>query len=120
MSLKVIHASLASVTAAAGFALVVSAGWATYRRSASSIRLVLLVRRAAIIAALLAGAAGVLLLVTGHRPHALLHVMYGVFALLTVPFAATLAARNPQRGGVYHLVAGILLLGLAFRLAATG
>lgn len=120
MNVKILHSSLASVTAAAAVALIVSGGWATYRRSASSIRLVLLIRRVTLIAAVLAGALGALLFVTGHPPSAGLHLMYGFFALVTVPLAATMAARNPARGGLYHLLAGVLLLGFCFRLAGTG
>ena len=118
--MKILHSSLASVTAAAAFALVASGGWALFRKSASSIRLVLLIRRVTIIAAVLAAALGGLLFVTGHRPHAGLHLMYGFFALVAVPVAATMAARNPRRGGLYHVVAGVILLGLCFRLAGTG
>ena len=120
MGIKVLHGSLASVTAAAAIALVVSGAWATYRHTPYSIRLVLVIRRIAITAALLAGAIGALLFVTGHRPQSGLHLMYGVLALVTVPLAASMAARNPGRGGIYHLFAGVLLLGFWFRLSTTG
>ena len=120
VSVKVVHSSLAWVTAAAALALVASGAWAAYRRTAYSIHLVLLIRRVTIIAALLAGAIGGLLFVTGHRPQSGLHLMYGLLALVTVPLAASMAARNPRRGGIYHLLAGVLLLGFWFRLTTTG
>ena len=120
MSTKVLHSSLAAITAAAAIALIVSGAWATYRHTPSSIRLVLVIRRITIIAALLAGAIGALLFLTGHRPQSGLHLMYGVLAIVTVPLAASMAARNPGRGGLYHLLAGVLLLGFWFRLSTTG
>lgn len=120
MSLQVLHATLATVTAAAAFALVAAAGFALVRRSAYSIRLVRLVRRIAVVAAVLVVAVGAMLLITGSRPRAGLHVMYAFFAVVAVPVAAQLAASNPRRGALYHLLAGLLLLGLCFRLAGTG
>ena len=120
MSIKVLHSSLALVTAAAAIALVLSGAWAAYRRTAYSIRMVLVVRRVTITAALFAGLIGAVLLVTGHRPQSGLHLMYGVLAIVTVPLAASMAARNPGRGGIYHLLAGVLLLGFWFRLSTTG
>gem|GEM_PF-2229835 len=120
MSVNVLHSSLALVTAAAAIALVASGAWAAYRRTSYSIHLVLVIRRVTIIAVVLAAAVGALLFVTGHRPQAGLHLMYGVLALVTVPVAASMAARNPRRGGIYHLFAGVLLLGFWFRLSTTG
>jgi hypothetical protein len=120
VSLRVLHASLATVTAAAAFALLLAAGFALVRGTAYSIRLVLLVRRVAVVAAIVAGIAGVVLLLTGVRPHEELHLLYGLFALVTVPAAAQLAVRTPQRGALYHLLAAVLLLGVCVRLASTG
>lgn len=111
------HASLASVTAAAAFALIAAGLFAAVRRSEYSIRLVLLVRRVAIIAAVLAAVLGVVLFIGGSRPHSGLHLMYGVLAVIAVPVAAQMAARQPRRGGLYHVLAGLLLLGFCFRLA---
>jgi hypothetical protein len=117
VSLRVVHASLASVTAAAAFALIAAGLFAAVRRSEYSIRLVLLVRRVAIIAAVLAAVLGVVLFIGGSRPHSGLHLMYGVLAVIAVPVAAQMAARQPRRGGLYHVLAGLLLLGFCFRLA---
>ena len=120
MNLRVLHASLASVTAAAGVALVLSGAWSAAHRSAPSIRLVLLVRRAALITVLLALLVGAVLFLEGRRPHVPLHYLYAFVALATVPLAATLAARQPRRGGIYHAGAGVVLLLMCFRLASTG
>jgi hypothetical protein len=120
VSTRVLHQSLASVTAAAAFALLVAATVAQLHRSPASISLVLLVRRVAIVAAAMAALTGVVLLVNGRRPREALHLLYGFLAIAAVPLAASLAARNPRRGGLYHLLAGVLLLGLCFRLAGTG
>ncbi len=117
VSIRALHASLAAITAAAAIALVAAAGWAALRRTAYSIRLVLLVRRVAILAALLAAGVGVALYIGGRRPHSALHLMYGALAVVAVPLAAQMAARNPRRGGLYHVAAGVLLLGFCFRLA---
>ena len=74
-------------------------------------------RHRAISAAVLAAVIGAVLFISGRRPHSPLHLMYGVLAVIAVPLAATMAARNPRRGGLYHLAAGVLLLGFCFRLA---
>jgi len=120
VNLRVLHASLASVTAAAGVALLLSGAWSAARRSAPSIRLVLLVRRVTLIAALLAVLVGAVLFAEGRRPHLPLHYLYAFFALAPVPLASTMAARHPRRGGIYHAGAGALLLLMCFRLASTG
>ncbi|MFN2466216.1 MAG: hypothetical protein ABR598_08145 [Candidatus Dormibacteria bacterium] len=120
MSPRVLHVSLASVTAAAAFALVASGMYALVRRSAYSIRLTLLVRRVAVIAALLTATLGIVLMLAGRRPHDGLHLMYGILAVVVVPAAATMAARNPRRGALYHAGAGLLLLGFCLRLSTTG
>ncbi|MDQ6748155.1 MAG: hypothetical protein M3010_08655 [Candidatus Dormibacteraeota bacterium] len=120
MSVRVVHASLASVTAAAAFALVAASVFALAGRSAYAVRLVLMLRRVAILAAGLAAVVGVVLLAGGRRPHQPLHFLYGFFAVAAVPLAASLASRNPRRGALYHLLVGLLLLGLCFRLASTG
>jgi hypothetical protein len=120
VNITALHATLAAVTAAAGVALVLSGGWAAMRRHASSIRVVLLVRQVALVAAVLALIVGGVLFAQGHRPHVALHYLYAVLALVTVPLAIGLAAREPRRGGWYHLGAGVVLLLMCFRLAATG
>jgi len=91
---------------------------ATRRRGA--IQLTLLLRRVAILAVTAAAVVGLALLATGAHPHEPLHLLYGLLALATVPVAAELARRTPRRGGLYHALAALLLLGLAFRLSTTG
>ncbi|MDQ6747945.1 MAG: hypothetical protein M3010_07580 [Candidatus Dormibacteraeota bacterium] len=120
MSLRVVHAGLATVCAAGAFALIAAGVWAAYRREAQSVRLVLLVRRVTLLAAGLAVVAGAVSLVFGARPHQPLHYLYAAFALAAVPLATSLVARNPRRGGIYHAGAGALLLLMCFRLASTG
>ncbi len=120
VNLRGLHGTLAALTAAAGLALVLSGGWAAWRRSAPAIRVVLLVRRVALGAAVLAVLAGAILFATGARPRAPLHYLYAVLVAVSVPLATTLAARRPQSGGWYHLGAGVLLLLFGFRLLATG
>ena len=120
MSLRVLHSTLGSVSAAAGVALVLSGTWAAVRRSAPSIRLVLLVRRATLVAVLLAAIIGIALLFQGHRPHVGLHYLYAFLAVAAVPLAVSMAARQPRRGGLYHVAAGVLLLLMCFRLFSTG
>jgi hypothetical protein len=120
LSLSVLHASLASVTAAAGLALVASGAWSALRRTAPSIRMVLLVRQVTVIAALLAAAVGALLFLSGRRPQLALHYLYAFFAVVAVPLAMSLAARQPHRGGLYHMGAGVLVLLMCLRLLTTG
>ena len=120
VNLRVLHASLASVTAAAGVALVLSGGWSAARRSAPSIRVVLLVRRVTLIVAVLTVLIGAVLFVEGGRPRVPLHYLYAVLAVAAVPLATTMAARQPRRGGLYHAGAGVVLLLMCFRLASTG
>ena len=120
VNLRVLHATLASATAAGGLALVLAGAWAALRRSARAIRLVLLVRQVALVAAVLAVAIGAVQFVQGQRPQVGLHYLYAFFALAVVPLAITMAARQPRRGGLYHAGAGLLLLLMSFRLFATG
>jgi hypothetical protein len=120
MNLRLIHAGLASVTVAGGVALVAAGAWAALRPSATSVRLVLLVRRVALIGAVLALLAGAARYTGGGRPHLGLHYLYAFFAVAAVPLAASMAARRPRHGGLYHLGAGLLLLLMSFRLATTG
>jgi hypothetical protein len=120
VKLDALHASLAAVAAGGGFALVLSGGWAAMTRKAAPIRTVLLVRRVALIAVVLAALSGAIQLVTGHPPRVGIHYLYAFFALAAVPLATTMAARNPRRGGWYHCGAGLLLLLMCFRLSLTG
>jgi hypothetical protein len=83
---------------------------ALYRRLHSAVT-------ALIIAEVLLGA---VLIATGKRPHSNLHMVYAPAALLVMPAARSLAARAPSRGAIYQLGGTVLLLGVIFRLTATG
>jgi hypothetical protein len=101
-------------------ALLLSAIVAEVTRRRGAIHLTLLLRRVAIIAVTAAAVVGLALLASGQRPRAGLHLLYGLLAVAVVPVAAELARRTPRRGGLYHAAAGLLLLGIAFRLTTTG
>jgi heme A synthase len=64
---------------------------------------------------------GAALLLTGARPAELLHLLYGVLLLGTLPLAQTFAAEAPARSRA-AVVAGAALIGLilCWRLFATG
>jgi heme A synthase len=64
---------------------------------------------------------GAALLLTGARPAELLHLLYGVVLLGTLPLAQTFAAEAPARSRA-AVVAGAALIGLilCWRLFATG
>ena len=72
------------------------------------------------------GLVGLGLLLTGKRPADLLHVVYGVAALVTAPVGYWLARRGgvrapgPGRRDAWVAVAAVVLLGLEFRLFMTG
>jgi hypothetical protein len=65
--------------------------------------------------------AGAILYGTGHRPAESLHLLYGVAALVVLPFGSYFAAEAPRRPRAAVLgFAGILTLGIIFRSFATG
>jgi hypothetical protein len=65
--------------------------------------------------------AGAILYGTGHRPQESLHLLYGVAALVALPFASYFAAEAPPRPRAAVLAfAGILTLGILFRSFVTG
>jgi hypothetical protein len=65
--------------------------------------------------------AGVVLYGTGHRPEETLHLLYGVAALIALPFGGYFAAEAPPRPRAAVLAfAGILTVGIIFRSFATG
>jgi peptidoglycan/LPS O-acetylase OafA/YrhL len=73
-----------------------------------------------------AGLAGIVLLMSGSRPVDPLHLVYGPAALVCLPVAIWIGARTRAGRGsrlrrdVWTAGGGIVLLGLALRLLATG
>jgi hypothetical protein len=73
-----------------------------------------------------AGLAGIALVVSGSRPLDPLHLVYGPAALVCLPIAIWIGARTRAGRGsrlrqdVWTAGGGIVLLGLALRLLATG
>lgn len=73
-----------------------------------------------------AGLVGIALLISGSRPADPLHLLYGPAALICMPVAIWLGARAAAGGGsrlrrdAWTAGGGIVLLGLALRLLATG
>jgi peptidoglycan/LPS O-acetylase OafA/YrhL len=73
-----------------------------------------------------AGVVGIALLMSGSRPLDPLHLVYGPAALVCLPVAIWIGTRVPAGGGsrlrrdVWTAGGGIVLLGLALRLFATG
>ncbi len=64
---------------------------------------------------------GLATLVSGHRPHEILHYVYGLVAVLTVPAAYFYGTRESSRRD--SLVIGLacfFLVAIAFRAASTG
>lgn len=80
----------------------------------------------AIVICLVQVALGPLLLLTGHAPADLLHVMYGLLALITLPFAYVLGLRAKVNGGRpgirdgWVAMGGFVLFSVALRLTLTG
>lgn len=82
--------------------------------------LYLRLHRAAAVLILAEAFLGVVLLAVGKRPHANLHVVYALAAVLVMPAARLLAGRGRSRASIYQLGGTVLLLGVIFRLTTTG
>jgi len=66
-------------------------------------------------------ATGVVLFVSGARPHESLHLLYGLVAIAILPLAGSFASEAPPRPRAWVLAgACMLLLIVAWRLASTG
>jgi hypothetical protein len=63
---------------------------------------------------------GAALIALGRRPHASLHLVYALAAVLVMPVARSLAGRGRSRAAMYQVGGSVLLLGVIFRLATTG
>ena len=78
-------------------------------------------RRALTVVIGLQVATGVVLFVSGARPHESLHLLYGLVAIAILPLAGAFASEAPPRPRAWVLVgACLLLLIVAWRLASTG
>jgi hypothetical protein len=65
--------------------------------------------------------AGVALLATGPRPHTSTHYLYGVTAVLVLPFAwSYLRTRNQRQALLIYSFVALFIFGLAVRGAITG
>ena len=63
---------------------------------------------------------GLILLATGKRPHDLLHLLYGVVIVLTLPFVWSISDRGTtRRDSLYLGMAMIFLVGIALRAITT-
>ncbi len=78
-------------------------------------------RRALTVVLGLQVATGVVLFVSGARPHESLHLLYGLVVIAILPLAGAFGSEAPPRPRAWVLVgACLLLLVVAWRLASTG
>jgi hypothetical protein len=129
--LVTLHLILALMATAASLVLVASAMWSAVagRRSGgrrdhrSAVDRVVLV---VLGSAFAAGLIGNVLLVAGSRPADPLHFIYGAAALIVLPIAIWFGARRTRAGSsrvrrdAWTAGGGLVLLGIALRLFATG
>jgi hypothetical protein len=65
--------------------------------------------------------AGVVMLVTGTRPHTATHYLYGLTAVLVLPFAwSYLRTRNQRQALLIYSLVALFIFGLAVRGVITG
>ena len=115
-----LHRAVAEI--AVGFVLVL-AGWSTalaLRRQPPG-RFFIAALLAVFAAMALVVVLGLLVLVSGHRLHDPLHLLYGAVGLVAVPAAIVLAARRPaSQQAMTMVIAAIVLLVVLLRLFQTG
>jgi hypothetical protein len=63
---------------------------------------------------------GAALFASGRRPHDGLHLLYAAAAILVMPLARSMVRRDKSKARLYQLGGTVLLLGVVFRLTATG
>lgn len=67
------------------------------------------------------GLVGLALLIGGHRPQDILHYVYGIVAVLTLPIAYTYSNRgHSRRDSLIFGIATLFLVGIAIRGTMTG
>ena len=112
------------LSAEVGLALgLLSTAWAAFmlvtRREPGQLFFINLAWTTVVLA--VAGLLGGLTALGGAGPHDALHIVYGVFAVATVPVAALAAAgREPRRRRATWTIAGVVLVILVLRLFQTG
>lgn len=71
--------------------------------------------------AIVQGLIGLAVVISGHRPHDPLHYVYGVVAVVVLPAAYFFSDNASERkDSLIFGLAGLLLVGIAIRAAATG
>jgi heme A synthase len=71
--------------------------------------------------AVLQGVVGIVVRTQGHPPHDVLHYLYGIVAVVTLPAAYFLSDEGTsRRDSLYFGIAGLFLVGVAIRGAVTG
>jgi heme A synthase len=67
------------------------------------------------------GAVGVLMFLSGRRPHDNLHWLYGILLVIVLPIAMSyVSGRDPRREPLVYGIAGLFMFGLALRASMTG
>jgi uncharacterized membrane protein len=115
-----LHKFLAVLSLVALAVVTVEAGVRAARALAPG-RWVVRIANIMVLLVALTAVGGVALLIRGHRPHEMLHLIYAVLVLGAVPVADSLARSRGARGQAMARVLGALVgLGLAVRVFATG
>jgi hypothetical protein len=126
-----LHVTLAAAATISGLIVVVIGAWSAIagRRSGGRHDHRTALDRAVLLAwgtAASAGIVGVILLLTGSRTADPLHLIYGPAALIALPIAVWFGWRTPSADGsrvrrdLWTAAGGVVLLGILFRLYATG
>jgi hypothetical protein len=65
--------------------------------------------------------AGVVLYIDGARPESTVHILYGVTAIIVLPFVwSYVKDRHPRQGLLFYSLVALFIAGLAIRGMATG
>lgn len=112
------HAALGIVVIVAGVLFIVVAAVAgAFGRE----RWVDVGRRAVMTVVVAQVVLGVVIYASGTRPQQPLHLLYGIAVLAPLPFARSFAAEAPPKARAWvDALAGLVLVGVSWRLLATG